>query len=147
MNRTNRIGWMKWLLAAGMLVAWGCAPAPEPAVAPGAAASSPTAGASPYQAESMPPATADPVPDPEAVQTAAPGEHRDAVGTITALDTSTIAVDGVVYSLTSNTEVKGSLAVGSRVKLEYVVNADGSRSVIEAKSSEFFDDSGGSDDY
>jgi hypothetical protein len=33
------------------------------------------------------------------------------------------------------------------VKLEYVVNADGSRTVIEAKSSEFFDDSGGSDDY
>jgi hypothetical protein len=146
MNRTNRIGLMKWLLAAGMFAAWGCAPAPEPAVAPGAAANSPTAGANPYQEELMPPATPDPVPDPETGQTAAPGDHRDAIGTITALDTSTIAVDGVVYSLTSNTEVKGSLAVASRVKLEYVVNADGSRTVIEAKSSEFFDDSGGSDD-
>jgi hypothetical protein len=95
----------------------------------------------------MPPATPDPVPDPEAGQTAAPGDHRDAIGTITALDTSSIAVDGIVYRLTSNTEVKGSLAVGSRVRLEYLVNADGSRTVIDAKSSEFFDDSGGSDDY
>jgi hypothetical protein len=93
------------------------------------------------------PATPEPVPDPEAGQTTAPGDHLDAIGTITALDTSSIAVDGVVYILTASTEVKGDLAVGARVKLEYVVNADGSRTVIEAKSSEFFDDSGGSDDY
>lgn len=136
MNRTNRNGWMQWLLAAVMLAAWGCAPA----AAPGAAASSPTPGTSSTQTELMPPATPDPVPDPEAGQTAAPGDHLDAIGTITALDASSIAVDGVVYNLTAATEVKGSLAVGSRVKLEYVINADGSRTVIEAKSSEFFDD-------
>jgi len=88
----------------------------------------------------MPAATPDPVPDPQAGQTAAPGDHLDATGTITALDASSIAVDGVVYNLTATTEVKGSLAVGSRVKLEYVVNSDGSRTVIEAKSSEYFDD-------
>ena len=143
MNRTNHNRRMKWLLAAVMLAAWGCAPA----AAPGVAATSPTAGASSYQDDLIPAATPDPVPDPEAGQTAAPGEHLDAIGTITALDASSIAVDGVVYSLTPTTEVKGSLAVGSRVKLEYVINADGSRTVIEAKSSEFFDDSSGSDDY
>lgn len=146
MNRTNRNGRMKWLLAAVMLVAWGCAPAAEPAGAPGAAASSPTAGPSTYQDEMMKAATPDPVPDPEAGQTAAPGDHLDAIGTITALDASSIAVDGVIYNVTSTTEVKGSLSVGSRVKLEYVINVDGSRTVVEAKSSEFFDDSGGSDD-
>jgi hypothetical protein len=137
---------MKWLLAAVMLVAWGCAPAAEPAAAPGAAAGSTTVGPSTYQDEMMPAATPDPVPDPEAGQTAAPGDHLDAIGTITALDASSIAVDGVIYNLTSTTEVKGSLSVGSRVKLEYVINVDGSRTVVEAKSSEFFDDSGGSDD-
>jgi hypothetical protein len=126
---------MGWLVAAVMLTAWGCAPA----------ASSPTPGAGGYQDELMPAATPDPVPDPEAGPTAAPGEHLDAIGTITALDASSITVDGVVYVLTASTEIKGSLAVGSRVKLECVINADGSRTVIEAKSSEFFDDSGGSD--
>jgi hypothetical protein len=130
---------MKWLLAAVMLAAWGCAPAA------GLPASSPKPGASSTPDELMPAATPDPVPDPEAGQTAAPGDHQDAIGTITALDASSIAVDGVVYILTPSTEIKGSLAVGSRVKLEYVINADGSRTVIEAKSSEFFDDSGGSD--
>lgn len=134
---------MRWLLAALVLAAWGCAPAAEPSVAAG----SPAPGTSSTQEGMTAPATPEPVPDPEAGQTTAPGDHLDAIGTITALDTSSIAVDGVVYILTASTEVKGDLAVGARVKLEYVVNADGSRTVIEAKSSEFFDDSGGSDDY
>lgn len=137
---------MRWMLAALVMMAWGCAPAPGPAAAPDAAAVGPTANTSTYEDDLMPPATPDPAPDPEAGQTAAPGDHLDAIGSITALDASSIEVDGVLYNLTASTEIKGSLAVGSRVKLEYVVNADGSRTVIEAKSSEFFDDSGGSDD-
>ena len=140
MNRTNHKGWIQWVLVAAMLGLWGCAPAVEPAVAPAAAAGSPTAGAGAYQDDLMPAATADPVPDPEAGQTTAPGDHLDAIGTITALDGFSVTVDGIVYLLTSSTEVKGSLEVGSRVKLEYVVNSNGSRTVIEAKSSEFFDD-------
>lgn len=146
MNRTNRAGWMNWILAALVLAAWGCAPATRSADEPPVAAKSPTAGASSYPEEVIPAATPDPVPDPEAGATIVPGDHLDAIGTITALDASSIAVDGMVYLLTASTETKGALAVGSRVKLEYVVNADGSRIVIEAKSSEFFDDSGGSDD-
>jgi hypothetical protein len=140
MRRTKRIGWMIWALSAVVLGAWGCAPVAKPAAAPGSAVGSPTAGSGSYQDDLMPAATPDPVPDPEAGQTAAPGDHLEAIGTITALEASSIGVDGVVYRLTSTTEVKGSLAVGSRVKLEYVINADGTRTVIEAKSSEFFDD-------
>ena len=82
-------------------------------------------------------------PDPAPVQTTAPGQHLDVIGTITALGSS-IDVDGVTYNLTAATEVKGSLAVGEQVKLEYITNADGSRTVIEAKGAGFFDDSGGS---
>ena len=136
MKRRNLRGWTKWLLAAVFLAAWGCAPA----LAPGAAVSGPTVVAVTYQDEVMPASTPDPVPDPETGQTEIPGDHLDVIGTITALDNSSIAVDGVIYNLTSTTEIKGSLDVGARVKLEYVINADGSRTVIEAKSSEFSED-------
>jgi hypothetical protein len=129
--------WVNWLLAALVLAAWGCS---GPAAAPEAVASRPPSTSGAYQDDLMPAATPDPVPDPEAGSAAAPGSHLDAIGTITELDAASIAVDGLVYGLTSATEIKGSLAVGGRVKLEYLVNADGSRTVIEAKSSEFFDD-------
>ena len=75
------------------------------------------------------------------MQTTAPGQHLDVIGTITAIAASTVDVDGVTYNLTAETEVKGTLAVGEQVKLEYITNADGSRTVIEAKGAGFFDDS------
>ncbi len=89
---------------------------------------------------SVPSASADPVP----AQTAVPGQHLDVVGTVTALSTSSIDVDGITYMLTASTEVKGSLVVGQEVKLEYITNADGSRTVIEAKGAGAFGDSSAS---
>ena len=83
-------------------------------------------------------------PDPAPGQTTSPGQHLEVIGTITALGSSTVDVDGTTYNLTATTEVKGSLAAGEQVKLEYLANADGSRTVIEAKSVGFFDDSGSS---
>jgi len=70
----------------------------------------------------------------------------DVIGTVTALSSTSIDVDGVTFALAASTEVKGSLALGVKVKLEYVINADGSRTVIEAKGPGFFDESGGSSD-
>jgi hypothetical protein len=137
--------WLAAALMAAALTVWGCAPADvvgESTAAIEATSNQvevmPAATADPEPSAAQP--TADPVPDPEAAGTTAPGEHLDAVGTITALDEASITVDGVVYGMTASTEVKGTPAIGGRVKLEYVVNADGSRTVIEAKTSEFFDE-------
>ena len=134
MKRFLRGTWLAAALSAAALAAWGCAPFAIGAESTGAV------GVDAYSGEAMPEATPDPVPDPEAAVTTAPGEHLDAVGTITALDEATITVDGVAYSLTPSTEVKGAPTVGGRIKLEYTVNADGSRTVIEAKTSEFFEE-------
>jgi len=111
---------MKWLLAAVALMIWGCTPWTAPAVGTQQAA---------------PP----PVADPEAFPTF-PGAHLEVVGTINGLEAAAITVDGVVYGMSRYTEVRGSLLVGSLVKLEYVVNADGSRTVVSAKAGEFLDE-------
>ncbi len=117
-----------------------CAPfAPTSVAAPPVTLATSTAESS-SQAGSVPSAAADPAP----VHTSAPGQHLDVIGTVTALSTSTIDVDGVTYILTAETEVKGTLAVGQEVKLEFVTNADGSRTVIEAKGAGFFNDSSAS---
>jgi hypothetical protein len=115
----------------------GCAPAAEQV---GGAAPSETAAPTvdnSYLDDQTPVPTADPVP----AKTTAPGGHLEVVGAITALGDATIDVDGVTFSLTAATEIKGVLAVGAQVKLEYVVNGDGSRTVIEAKGAGFFDNS------
>jgi hypothetical protein len=129
------------VLALSALLA-ACAPAARevggPALPPTAASTSDSA----YVDDLMPIATPDPAPQ----QTTVSGEHRDVIGTVTSLTAATIDVDGVTYGLTPATEVKGSLAVGEKVKLEYVTNPNGSRTVIEAKGPGFFDDSGGSSD-
>ena len=137
MKQSKHPRWLGVALLVVMLAASACAPG----VGEGLESSSPEpAGGGSYQDELMPAATPDPAPDPETSQSPVAGEHLDDVGTITAMDDSTITVDGVVYQLTSATEIKGSLEVGGNVKLEYVTAANGSRTVIEAKSSEFFED-------
>jgi hypothetical protein len=130
MKRTQSNGWMIGVLAAGMLVAWGCAPA----AGPGAPASSQTG-------------EPNVIPDPEAPHTAIPGDRQQVVGTITALEATSITVDGIAYKMIPTTLVTGTLIVGERVQLDFVITADSSRIVIETRSSEFFDDSGGSEDY
>jgi hypothetical protein len=147
MKRTMRKAWLAAALVLAIMGTWGCAPSAQGAGGGKYGASTAAADDSPYQDDLTPAATADPVADPEAGPTSAPGAHLDAIGSVTALDATTITVDGVSYNLTASTEVKGTLAVGGRVKLEYVTNADGSRTVIEAKTAEFFDDSGSDDAY
>lgn len=135
----GRLGLAAALLV-GSTLAWACSPVGQQteALRPTAAETA-TVGVSSSQDDIPPEATPDPVPDPSAPSASDATGHQDAIGTITALDASTIAVDGVVYNLISTTEVKGTLAVGSRVKLEYVIQADGSRTVLEAKAGEFLD--------
>jgi uncharacterized membrane protein YgcG len=70
---------------------------------------------------------------PEATDVSQPDSNGEATGTITAIDSSTVTIDGVVYNLTGSSEISGSLQVGSTVKVEFVTNADGSLSVTEVK--------------
>ncbi|MFH1184826.1 MAG: DUF5666 domain-containing protein [Chloroflexota bacterium] len=144
MKRTIRKAWLASAIVLAVIGTWGCVPSAPGAGGAKYGASTAAADDSSYQDDLMPAATPDPVPDPEAGQTSAPGAHLDVIGSITALEATTITVDGVRYNLTASTEVKGTLALGDRVKLEYVTNADGSRAVIEAKTAEFFDDSASS---
>lgn len=87
---------------------------------------------------------------PEAPETAEPGEDDDeneVVGVVTAIDATSITVDGTVYSLSDFTEIDGDVQVGDTVKLELVTNADGTVTVGEVKQLDGEDDgSGGSGD-
>jgi hypothetical protein len=78
--------------------------------------------------------------------TEAPGteSHGEVTGTVTAVDASTITVDGVVYNLTNFSEVKGTPQVGDSVKLDFVTNPDGTLSISEVKTGQQGDNSGGS---
>ena len=147
MKRTMRKARLAAVLVLAVMGTWGCAASAQGGAGARYGGSTATAGDSSYQDDLMPASTPDPAPSTQAGPTSAPGAHLDAIGSITALDAATITVDGVGYTLTSSTEVKGTLAVGGRVKLEYVTNADGSRTVIEAKTAEFFDDSGSNNAY
>jgi hypothetical protein len=120
-----------WILA--LLAA--CAPA-----APEAAVTTPPSSTVPgTESPAVDTPFPDVTPDPVALQTTAPGQHLDAIGTVTALGDGSIDVDGVTYLLTPATEVQGTLTTGDKVKLEYAVGPDGSRTVLEAKGPGFFD--------
>lgn len=73
--------------------------------------------------------------------------QNEVVGVVTAIDSTSITVDGVVYSLDGNSEVKDTIQVGDTVKIEFVTNADGSLTVSEVEvSSEDENDNGNSND-
>jgi hypothetical protein len=72
--------------------------------------------------------------DPSSIQ-AASGARNEISGTVEAITTDTIVIDGTTYNLASFTEIKGPLAVGDQVKLQVVVNADGSLTIREIEKS------------
>jgi hypothetical protein len=66
----------------------------------------------------------------------APGNAQNEIfGTVEAITTDTITIDGTTYNLASFTEIKGPLAVGDQVKLHVIVNADGTFTVREIEKS------------
>lgn len=74
--------------------------------------------------------------DENATVTGGTDDSEEITGVVTAVDASTITVDGVVYNLDSLSEVKGVVQVGNIVKLEFITNPDGSFTVSEVKASE-----------
>ncbi len=66
----------------------------------------------------------------------------EAHGTITALDASTVTVDGVVFNLSDSSEVNGSLQVGDAVKVEFITNPDGTLTIREIELSDGQNSSG-----
>jgi len=60
---------------------------------------------------------------------------NEVVGVVTAMDLTTITVDGVVYNIAAFSEIKGAINVGDTVKLEFITNADGTLRVREVKVS------------
>ncbi|MBI2757281.1 MAG: hypothetical protein HYX49_01225 [Chloroflexi bacterium] len=56
---------------------------------------------------------------------------NEVVGLITAMDATTITIDGVVYNLAAFSKIDGSIQVGDTVKLEFITNADGTLTVRE----------------
>lgn len=68
---------------------------------------------------------------PEATETPDDQDDNEVVGVVTAIDATTITVDGVVYYLADFTEIEDAIQVGDTVKLEFVVNPDGTLTVRE----------------
>ncbi len=74
---------------------------------------------------------------PEAEETPEPGEDEsEVVGVVTAIDASSITIDGTVYSLSAFTEIDGDVQAGDTVKLELVTNADGTVTVREVEKTD-----------
>lgn len=75
---------------------------------------------------------------PEVTETPSVSETPNAnevVGVVTAMNLTTITVDGVVYNIAAFSEIKGAINVGDTVKLEFITNADGTLTVREVKVS------------
>lgn len=70
---------------------------------------------------------------PEATETPDDQDENEVVGVVTAIDATTITIDGVVYNLADFTKIEGTIQVGDVVKLEFVVNPDGTLTVREVK--------------
>ena len=118
--------------ALGLAILTGCAASAE--APPAAVESSATMLAISSPSPAAPAASPDPVPDPTAQETAVPGSHLDATGSITAFGPSSITVGGVEYVLSAATEIKIPIAVGTQVKLEYLIEPDGTRRLLEIKA-------------
>jgi len=86
---------------------------------------------------------------PEASETPHPQDDNEVLGVVTAIDATTITVDGVVYNLADFTEIEGTIQVGDTVKLEFITNPDGTLSVRAVKVADHSQDdrdNQGSDD-
>ena len=73
---------------------------------------------------------------PEAKSTESP-DANEVSGVVTAIDATSITVDGVVYSLADFTEIKGTIQVGDNVTLELTTGLDGTLIVREVKTGDF----------
>jgi hypothetical protein len=59
------------------------------------------------------------------------GAEQEFVGTVQAITTQSITINGVAYSLANFTEFKGAIAVGDQVKIHVIVNPDGTLTIRE----------------
>ena len=74
------------------------------------------------------PAAVTPTTSATATSTA---QKQEVLGTVTAIDATSITLNGTVYTLSAATEIQGAIQAGDTVKLEIVTNADGSVTVYE----------------
>ncbi|MBI5297283.1 MAG: hypothetical protein HY869_17530 [Chloroflexi bacterium] len=83
-----------------------------------------------------------PASNPDATQTPAPatGGDLEVVGVIEAMTDTSVTIGGVVYQLTNLSEVKGLLAVGDQVRIQYVVNVDGTLAIRQIELNSLGDD-------
>jgi hypothetical protein len=61
----------------------------------------------------------------------AAGPKQEVTGMVTAVDATSITLNGTVYTLSASTQMHGSVQVGDTVKLEIVTNLDGGLTVYE----------------
>ena len=81
---------------------------------------------------------ATPVASATATSTA---QKQEVIGTVTAIDATSITLNGTVYTLSAATEIQGAIQAGDTVKLEIVTNADGSVAVYEVAKPDASDSS------
>lgn len=94
-------------------------------------------------------ATPDVSGTPSSAETPSVSETHTAnelVGVVTAMDATTITINGVVYNLADLPSFAGTLKVGDTVKLEFITNADGTITVREIKISSGSDSISNSND-
>jgi len=61
----------------------------------------------------------------------ATGMEQEFMGTVQAITTQSITINGITYSLAQFTEFKGAIAVGDQVKIHVIANADGTLTIRE----------------
>jgi hypothetical protein len=66
---------------------------------------------------------------------------QEVIGTVTAIDATSITLDGTVYPLSATTQIQGVVQAGDTVKLEIVTNPDGSITVHEVDKPDSSDSS------
>jgi hypothetical protein len=69
-------------------------------------------------------------PDPINGQTGEDNKN-EATGVVARMDANTVVIGGQSFQITHGTEVKGQIAAGDFVKVEFVTNPDGSLSLVE----------------
>jgi len=61
--------------------------------------------------------------------------QQEVTGTVDAITTDSITIDGVVYMIADFTEFKDLIAMGDQVKIHVIVNADGTLTIREIEKS------------
>jgi hypothetical protein len=73
-------------------------------------------------------------PEPAATETSVIDDNsNEAVGAVEAIDDTSITIAGQTYTFAPGAEIKGTIGVGTIVKLHFVTNADGTLSVSEVE--------------